>query len=202
MNTVSLDPSADFDFQFGDWIVHHRRLDRRLCGSDEWTQFGGSASVRPILGGLGNLEDNELVLPEGPYRAIALRSYDSVKRQWAIWWLDGRRPHALDVPVVGEFKGRIGFFLRTTCLIRVRSRCVSRGMRAFLRLPSGSRRSRRMPGRHGKRIGSCDSNAPRRLSDLALERSSHRPEEAFRSGAMADVSNRRHCSFYLTQGAS
>ncbi len=110
MNTVSLDPSADFDFQFGDWIVHHRRLDRRLCGSDEWTQFGGSASVRPILGGLGNLEDNELVLPEGPYRAIALRSYDSVKRQWAIWWLDGRRPHALDVPVVGEFKGRIGFF--------------------------------------------------------------------------------------------
>jgi hypothetical protein len=29
---------------------------------------------------------------------------------WAIWWLDGRNPHALDVPVIGRFEGGVGSF--------------------------------------------------------------------------------------------
>ena len=102
--------SADFDFEFGRWVVHHRRLNRRLCDCTEWTEFSGRSSTRPILGGAGNLEDNELDLPEGPYRAVALRSYDSAKGQWAIWWLDARQPHALDVPVVGSFEAGVGTF--------------------------------------------------------------------------------------------
>ncbi len=110
MTEVSHIPSHDFDFEFGHWIVHHRRLNRRLCGCTDWTEFTGRSSTRPILGGNGNLEDNELHLPEGVYRAIALRSYDPAKRQWAIWWLDARQPHALDVPVVGCFTGSVGMF--------------------------------------------------------------------------------------------
>lgn len=103
-------PPRDFDFEFGDWSVSHRRLDRRLCGCTTWSEFGGRASTRPILGGFGNLEDNAIEFPEGSYRAVAMRSFDPQSRQWAIWWLDGRAPHALDVPVVGAFDGGIGKF--------------------------------------------------------------------------------------------
>jgi hypothetical protein len=39
-----------------------------------------------------------------------MRSYDAAARQWAIWWLDARQPHALDVPVVGRFEGGVGLF--------------------------------------------------------------------------------------------
>lgn len=109
-------PCADFDFEFGEWVVAHRRLNARLCGCMEWTEFNGRSSTRPILGGFGNLEDNELSLPEGVYRAVAIRSYDAATRQWAIWWLDARQPHSLDVPVVGRFEAGVGLFFANDSL--------------------------------------------------------------------------------------
>jgi hypothetical protein len=101
---------ADFDFIIGHWIVQHRRLRERLAGCTEWQTFSGSSSTRKILGGFGNVEDNLLALPEGEYRAAALRSFDPASGQWSIWWLDQRRPHTLDIPVVGRFIDGIGHF--------------------------------------------------------------------------------------------
>lgn len=100
----------DFDFVIGDWRVHHRRLKERLADCHEWLEFEGTSTTRKILGGFGNLEDNLLDLPDGAYRAVAMRSFDPATAQWAIWWLDGRRPHQLDVPVVGQFENGIGLF--------------------------------------------------------------------------------------------
>ena len=102
--------SHDFDFEVGAWQVKHRRLRERLAGSSDWEEFGGTCDMRPVLGGNGNIEDNVLHLPGGTYRAVALRSYDPVRKSWAIWWLDGRSPHRLDVPVVGAFKDGVGTF--------------------------------------------------------------------------------------------
>lgn len=101
---------ADFDFIIGDWRVLHERLDARLAGSTTWTRFEGLTSTRKILGGWGNLEDNLLHLPSGPYRAVAMRSFDAATGTWAIWWLDGRAPHALDAPVKGSFQNGVGLF--------------------------------------------------------------------------------------------
>lgn len=95
---------------FGEWRVHHRRLNSRLTGCTEWTEFPGLSSTRPILGGFGNVEDNLLQFPDGDVRAVALRSFDAATRQWVIWWLDGRFPHSLDVPVIGGFTGPVGLF--------------------------------------------------------------------------------------------
>lgn len=67
-------------------------------------------STRSILGGFGNLEDNVLSKPDGTYRAVALRSFDVTSGTWAIWWLDGRAPHQLDVPVIGGFVDGVGTF--------------------------------------------------------------------------------------------
>jgi hypothetical protein len=103
----------DFDFAFGDWMVRHRYLTKRLAApsaAGEWVEFAGTMSTRPVLGGSGNIEDNLLNKPDGEYRAIAIRSFDPAEGTWAIWWLDGRAPHSLDVPVVGGFVEGVGSF--------------------------------------------------------------------------------------------
>lgn len=115
---------TDFDFIIGDWDVLHRRLNARLAGCSEWTEFTGQSSTRKTLGGFGNLEDNILDFPDGRVRALAMRSYCADTRTWSIWWLDGRHPATLDVPVVGSFDGHVGLFFADDVLqgqpIRVR----------------------------------------------------------------------------------
>lgn len=128
MKTLTMHTSSptDFDFLQGQWHVSHRRLRERLTGSNQWEVFDGTCSLHPILGGHGNIDDNLLHLPGGDYRAASLRVFDPQSRQWAIWWLDARHPHALDVPVVGEFENGTGsFFAEDTCNgqpVRVRFR--------------------------------------------------------------------------------
>lgn len=109
---LTIAPAApdDFDFIIGDWRVKHRRLNERLAECTEWTRFDGLSSTRKIMGGLGNIEDNLLGFPEGEVRAVALRSFDRTSRTWSIWWLDGRNPHQLDVPVIGRFTDAVGTF--------------------------------------------------------------------------------------------
>ena len=102
--------SHDFDFQIGSWHVRHRKLKQRLVGSADWEEFDGTSTMRLILGGSGNIEDNELRMASGAYRAVALRSYDASRGQWSIWWLDGRAPLTLGVPVLGAFKDGVGQF--------------------------------------------------------------------------------------------
>jgi hypothetical protein len=103
-------PASDFDFAVGDWYVKHRRLRERLAGCTDWVEFDGEMSTRKVLGGYGNVEDNLLHLPDGPYRALALRSFDPRSAHWSIWWLDGRAPERLELPVVGKFESGIGTF--------------------------------------------------------------------------------------------
>ncbi len=110
---IPLDPTEpkDFDFIIGDWRVLHRRLKSRLTACDEWESFEGLTSTRKTLGGFGNVEDNQIFFPDGSYRAVAIRSYDMQAQTWSIWWLDGRSPSVLNVPVVGKFKDGVGIFL-------------------------------------------------------------------------------------------
>ncbi len=106
-----MDGRADFDFEEGRWTVLHRRLATRLAGASDWEEFGGESRMWRLMDGLANIEDNLLHLPAGPYRALAMRTFDPATGLWAIWWVDGRNPHALDVPVKGRFDGGIGRFV-------------------------------------------------------------------------------------------
>ncbi len=109
---TELDSGApdDFDFEIGDWRVKHRKLKEIFNDCHDWLEFEGESSTTKILGGFGNVENNLLHHPDASFRAIAIRSYDKKARKWAIWWLDGRAPHHLDTPVVGEFTNGIGLF--------------------------------------------------------------------------------------------
>lgn len=116
--------AADFDFLIGSWRVQHRRLKQRLLGCQQWDSFEGRTVVQKMLGGQANVDDNVLHLPNETYRALTLRSLDAASGDWSIWWLDGRHPGRLDVPVVGRFAGGSGRFYADDVLdglaIRVR----------------------------------------------------------------------------------
>ena len=109
---LPVEPSAptDFDFLIGRWEVAHRRLKSRLAGCTEWETFSGLSVARKTLGGFGNVDDNIINAPSGTYRAVSIRSFDPAAGTWSIWWLDGRRPGSLDVPVVGRFVNDVGTF--------------------------------------------------------------------------------------------
>lgn len=100
----------DFDFLVGHWHVKHRRLKHRLARANEWQTFTGTMTARPYLGGQAIVDDNVLDLEASPHRAITLRAFDPPTGKWSIWWLDSRRPAALDPPLVGEFEQGIGTF--------------------------------------------------------------------------------------------
>jgi hypothetical protein len=104
-NCLAHDGRHDFDQRVGDWKVHHRRLKESLAGSHDWVEFDGTLSLRPVLGGMGNVSDNLFNMPSGAYRGVSMRAYDPKTGQWATWWLDGRDPHSeLDPPMKGCFE--------------------------------------------------------------------------------------------------
>jgi hypothetical protein len=101
----------DFDFFVGRWRVHHRQLKQRLADCREWSTFSGTTATQLLMDGRGNMDDNVLDLPSGPYRAVTLRAFDVKTQQWSIWWLDGREPSSpLDPPMRGGFKEGVGTF--------------------------------------------------------------------------------------------
>ncbi len=105
------DGRRDFDFIMGRWKVHHRRLRTRLKGDTQWDEFTGTSELWPLMNGLGNVDDDFFDAPTGSYRAATIRSFDPVEKIWSIWWLDGRFPQAIDVPMRGRFENGLGTFL-------------------------------------------------------------------------------------------
>ena len=99
----------DFDFQVGEWRVHHRVKDP--ANDSQWLEFEGTCSNRSLMDGAANVEDNTFNKPTGVTHGVALRAYDPKTAQWAIWWIDGRDPlGALDPPVKGRFVNGVGTF--------------------------------------------------------------------------------------------
>ena len=97
-----------FDLLVGEWRVHHRRIS---AVSRKWVEFDGTLSLRLLMAGAANMEEHWLNSPDGVYRAVGLRSYDSKNDQWSIWWLDSRYPaRPLDPPAQGRFANGIGSF--------------------------------------------------------------------------------------------
>jgi hypothetical protein len=108
---ANLSSLHDFDFLVGSWRVHHRKLKERLAGSHDWVEFDGTCSMRQLMNGWANVDDNVMNVPGGAYRGVGLRSYDPKTGLWPIWWLDGRDPFGnLDPPVKGHFVNGVGNF--------------------------------------------------------------------------------------------
>jgi len=99
----------DFDFLFGSWRIHNRRLCERLAGSTDWEEFEATGIARPLAAGMGN-EDEFHTDHEGGFVGLSFRLFDPAARVWSIYWADSRRPGVLDPPVFGSFGGGLGTF--------------------------------------------------------------------------------------------
>ena len=102
------DGRHDFDFYYGHWKVRNERLKKRLAGSDEWETFEATQSCRPLLDGIGNLDDF-VTGWSGGFRGMTLRLFDLQARQWRIYWASNRSG-VLEPPVMGRFEGGVGTF--------------------------------------------------------------------------------------------
>lgn len=102
--------SSDFDFLLGEWNSRQRRRREWLAGSDEWDEFEATIDARPILDGLGTVEEFRTDYAGG-FVGVTFRFFDPATRQWSIYWADSRRPALLlEPPVIGSFSGDVGVF--------------------------------------------------------------------------------------------
>jgi hypothetical protein len=101
--------ASDFDYLFGRWNVHNRRLRERLKGSTTWDEFEGTAVVRKVWGGQANLDEYEADGPSGHIQALTLRLFNPRSQQWSIYWATSAAG-TLDVPMIGSFKDGRGEF--------------------------------------------------------------------------------------------
>jgi hypothetical protein len=99
----------DFDFEFGVWKVHIRRLVRPLTGSTTWVEYDGTSVVRPVWDGRANLGELDVLGPAGRLQGMSLRLFNPQSRQWYIRWANARDGD-LGVPMVGGFRNGRGEF--------------------------------------------------------------------------------------------
>jgi hypothetical protein len=104
------DPQRDFDFFFGDWKIHNRRLKEPLAGSTEWLEFDATSVVRPIWGGLAHMDEYDAKeTPWGHLQGMTVRLFDPKSQQWTIYWAylgNGK----FDTPMIGGFTNGVGEF--------------------------------------------------------------------------------------------
>jgi hypothetical protein len=107
-----IDGRHDFDRIFGEWRIANRKLENPLAEELNWLEFDATVEVRPILGGLGNVDLYSA--PDFPgrsgYEGFGLRLFDAEADVWRIWWASTTGRGRLDTPVVGRFRDGDGLF--------------------------------------------------------------------------------------------
>ena len=78
------DGQHDFDFEFGTWKTHLKRLVRPLTGSTTWVEYDGTTVVRKVWDGRANLVELAVDGPAGHLEALSLRLYDPQSQQWSL----------------------------------------------------------------------------------------------------------------------
>jgi hypothetical protein len=97
------DGQHDFDFQFGSWKVHNRRLLHPLTGSNEWVEFDGTVVARPVWGGRANMDEFEGDSPSGHVEGMTVRTYNTKTHEWSIYWAN-QKNGVISLPAtVGKF---------------------------------------------------------------------------------------------------
>jgi hypothetical protein len=99
----------DFDFLVGEWRIHNKKLNKRLAGCDEWTEFEALGECRKILNGFGNTDSFKTDFDGNLFEGMTLRLFNPQTRLWSIYWADSRAV-VLDIPQVGSFESGIGEF--------------------------------------------------------------------------------------------
>lgn len=96
---------GDFDFLAGEWRISNWR--QKSPG--EWDVFDGEATVHPILGGVGSVE--ELRIPARDFSGMGLRLLDAERKIWSDHWVNSRSGVVSTPGQEGRFEGGTGIFI-------------------------------------------------------------------------------------------
>lgn len=100
--------SRDFDFNFGTWHTHIRRLLHPLSGANAWATYDGTVTVRKALGGAANVEEIEANGPDH-FELLDVRLYNKASHQWSLNGASSAEG-TLETPMFGGFEDGRGVF--------------------------------------------------------------------------------------------
>lgn len=106
--TQTRDGQHDFDFNFGTWQTHIKRLQHPLTRTTAWVEYSGQVTVRKVWGGSASLEEIE-ANGAGHLEIMNLRMYDPKSHQWSLNGT-GSGDGMLGSPMYGDFRNGRGVF--------------------------------------------------------------------------------------------
>lgn len=109
-NPDNHDGQHDFDFEFGSWKAHLKRLLHPLSESNEWVEYDGTSVVNKFWNGRGNLGEFEVKNATGNIEGLSLRLFDPKSHQWNIYWANAADGILDPTPMIGGFKNGRGEF--------------------------------------------------------------------------------------------
>jgi hypothetical protein len=105
------DGQHDFDFEFGQWKVHLKRLVHPLSESRQWKEYDGTCAVGTVWNGRANFVEFEAANGSDRIEGLSVRLFDPHSHQWSIWWANAADGILDRVPTIGTFEnGRGEFF--------------------------------------------------------------------------------------------
>ena len=108
------DGQHDFDFNFGTWRTHIKRILDPLSGSTKSIELNGTVTVRKIWDGRAQLEEIEADGPDGHWEGMTLFLYNPRAHQWSQSFVNSKSG-VLTPPLIGAFKdGRGELFASDT----------------------------------------------------------------------------------------
>jgi hypothetical protein len=108
-SAAAADGRHAFDFEFGTWDLHVKRLVKPLSGSDEWAEYDGPSVVHPIWGGAANVGEIDISGPAGRIQGMSVRVYNPRSNQWNVSFASAGGG-TLGAAMVGGFAGGRGEF--------------------------------------------------------------------------------------------
>ncbi|HEX5124619.1 MAG TPA: hypothetical protein VFV97_15350 [Rhodanobacteraceae bacterium] len=101
--------AQDFDFAFGTWKTHIKRLVHPLTGSSEWVEYDGTHVIDKVWDGRANLGVLDASGSVGRVEALSLRLYNPETHQWNVSYANPREGK-LGGTVTGAFDDGRGTF--------------------------------------------------------------------------------------------
>jgi len=82
----------DFEFLIGKWTVLNKRLKERLKSNTEWIEFIAEMETKPILGGLGLMNEMKSSHFGDEFIGLSIRIIDPKTNILTIYWADTSSP--------------------------------------------------------------------------------------------------------------
>jgi hypothetical protein len=105
--STAQDGSHDFDFNFGVWHTHIRRILDPFAPSSQSMELEGTVTVRKIWNGKAQLEEIEADGPNGHWEGATLFLYNPEAHQWSQTFVDSKAG-VLNSPSIGSFNSGRG----------------------------------------------------------------------------------------------